>query len=298
MLQERGDRAFNVLINAFLILAAIITLYPLWYVVIASVSHPSAITLGKVFLWPVEFTLKGYELLLENERIWVGYRNTIFYTAGATALQMIVQISCAFALTRRDLPGRRALNLFFVFTMYFSGGMIPSYLLMYELGWLDNPIVMIVPGAMSVYNMIVARSFFMGSIPESLFDAARIDGCSYIRFFIQVVLPLSGAMLAIIALFNMQVTWNAYLNAQMYLITPEYQTLQQIIQQIVSQATAIGDGASLGGDISAEQMNEMIFRRQLLTYCVIFVASAPMIAIYPFIQKFFVKGIMVGAVKG
>lgn len=298
MLQERGDRAFNVLINAFLILAAIITLYPLWYVVIASVSHPSAITLGKVFLWPVEFTLKGYELLLENERIWVGYRNTIFYTAGATALQMIVQISCAFALTRRDLPGRRALNLFFVFTMYFHGGMIPSYLLIYELGWLDNPIVMIVPGVMSVYNMIVARSFFMGSIPESLFDAARIDGCSYIRFFIQVVLPLSGAMLAIIALFNMQVTWNAYLNAQIYLITPKYQTLQQIIQQIVSQATAIGDGASMGGDISAEQENEMIFRRQLLTYCVIFVASAPMIAIYPFIQKFFVKGIMVGAVKG
>lgn len=298
MLQERGDRAFNVLINAFLILAAIITFYPLWYVVIASVSHPSAITLGKVFLWPVEFTLKGYELLLENERIWVGYRNTIFYTAGATALQMVVQISCAFALTRRDLPGRKALNLFFVFTMYFSGGMIPSYLLIYELGWLDNPIVMIVPCAMSVYNMIVARSFFMGSIPESLFDAARIDGCSYIRFFIQVVLPLSGAMLAIIALFNMQVTWNAYLNAQIYLITPAYQTLQQIIQQIVSQATAIGDGASLGGDISAEQMNEMIFRRQLLTYCVIFVASAPMIAIYPFIQKFFVKGIMVGAVKG
>lgn len=298
MLQERGDRAFNVLINVFLVLAAIITLYPLWYVVIASVSHPSAITMGKVFLWPVEFTLKGYELLLENERIWVGYRNTIFYTVAATALQMVVQISCAFALTRRDLPGRRALNLFFVFTMYFSGGMIPSYLLIYELGWLDNPIVMIVPGAMSVYNMIVARSFFMGSIPESLFDAARIDGCSYIRFFIQVVLPLSGAMLAIIALFNMQVTWNAYLTAQMYLITPEYQTLQQIIQQIVSQATAIGDGASLGGDISAEQMNEMIFRRQLLTYCVIFVASAPMIAIYPFIQKFFVKGIMVGAVKG
>jgi len=298
MLQERGDRAFNVLINAFLILAAIITLYPLWYVVIASVSHPSAITLGKVFLWPVEFTLKGYDLLLENERIWVGYRNTIFYTVGATTLQMIVQISCAFALTRRDLPGRRVLNLFFIFTMYFSGGMIPSYMLMYELGWLDNPIVMIVPGVMSVYNMIVARSFFMGSIPESLFDAARIDGCSYIRFFIQVVLPLSGAMLAIIALFNMQVTWNAYLNAQIYLITPEYQTLQQIIQQIVSQATAIGDGASLGGNISAEQENEMIFRRQLLTYCVIFVASAPMIAIYPFIQKFFVKGIMVGAVKG
>ena len=178
MLQERGDRAFNVLINAFLILAAIITLYPLWYVVIASVSHPSAITLGKVFLWPVEFTLKGYELLLENERIWVGYRNTIFYTAGATALQMIVQISCAFALTRRDLPGRRALNLFFVFTMYFSGGMIPSYLLMYELGWLDNPIVMIVPGAMSVYNMIVARSLFMGSIPESLFDAGELTAAA------------------------------------------------------------------------------------------------------------------------
>ena len=298
MLQERGDRAFNVAINVLLIIAALITLYPLWYVIIASVSHPTAITMGKVYLWPVDFTLQGYELLLENERIWMGYRNTIFYTVAATALQMVVQISCAFALTRRDLPGRRALNLFFVFTMYFGGGMIPSYLLIYELGWLDNPIVMIVPSAMSVYNMIVARSFFMGSIPESLFDAARIDGCSYIRFFIQVVLPLSGAMLAIIALFNMQVTWNAYLNAQIYLITPEYQTLQQIIQQIVSQATAMVEGPSLGGNMDAEEMNEMIFRRQLLTYCVIFVASAPMIAIYPFMQKFFVKGIMVGAVKG
>ena len=298
MLQERGDRAFNIVINVLLVLAAIIVLYPLWYVIIASFSHPTAITAGKVFLWPVDFTLNGYELLLENERIWIGYRNTIFYTVAATALQMVVQVSCAFALTRRDLPGRRLLNLFFVFTMYFSGGMIPSYLLIYNLGWLDNPIVMIVPGVMSVYNMIVARSFFMGSIPESLFDAARIDGCSYIRFFIQVVLPLSGAMLAIIALFNMQVTWNAYLNAQIYLLTPEYQTLQQVIQQIVSQATAMSDGPSLGGEMSAEEKDQMVYRRQLLSYCVIFVASAPMIAVYPFIQKFFVKGIMVGAVKG
>ena len=169
MLQEKGDRGLNITINVLLVLAAIICMYPIWYVIICSVSSPSAIAQNKVILWPVGFTTAGYEMMFQDNTVWIGYRNSIIYTTLATILALVVQLSAGYALSRR-IPGRRWLSTFFVLTMYFSGGVVPAYLLINEIGWIDNPIVMIVPGAMSAYNMIVARSFFIGSIPESLFD--------------------------------------------------------------------------------------------------------------------------------
>lgn len=297
MLQEKGDRGLNITINVLLVLAAIICLYPIWYVIICSVSDPGAIALGKVVLWPVGFTTGGYEMMFEDNNIWIGYRNSIIYTTLGTALALVVQLSAGYALSRR-IPGRRWLSTFFVLTMYFSGGLVPSYLLMNEIGWIDNPIVVIVPGAMSAYNMIVARSFFIGSIPESLFDAARIDGCSYIRFFVKVVIPLSGAMIAIIALFNIQSRWNSYLNAEMYLVNPNYRVLQQIINSLFSAYDVQVEEISPVGP-GIENIDELLqYRKQLMKYCVIIAGVLPLVILYPFIQKFFVKGIMVGAVKG
>lgn len=295
MLQEKGDRGLNITINVLLVLAAIICMYPIWYVIICSVSTPDAIALGKVIFWPINFTTSGYKMMFENNSIWIGYRNSFIYTALGTALALVVQLSAGYALSRR-IPGRRWLSTFFVLTMYFSGGMVPSYLLINEIGWIDNPIVMIVPGAMSAYNMIVARSFFIGSIPESLFDAARIDGCSYIRFFIKVVLPLSGAMIAIIALFNIQSRWNAYLSAEMYLVNPDYRVLQQIINSMFADYE-VADTV-MPDDNMVDMMELLQYRKQLMKYCVIIAGVLPLVIIYPFIQKFFVKGIMVGAVKG
>lgn len=296
MLQEKGDRGLNIAINVLLVLAGLICLYPIWYVIICSVSTPDAIALGKVVLWPVNFTLGGYKLMFQNQNIWIGYRNSIIYTALGTMLALAVQLSTAYALSRR-IPGRRWLSLFFVMIMYFSGGMVPSYLLMNAIGWLDNPIVMIVPGALSAYNMIVARSFFIGSIPESLFDAARIDGCSYIRFFVKVVLPLSGAMIAIIALFNIQSRWNTYLAAEMYLTNPNYRVLQQVINDLFNSYQEEVE-TFLPGQDAAEMMEKIEYQKQLMKYCVIIAGVLPLVIMYPFIQKFFVKGIMVGAVKG
>ena len=296
MLQEKGDRGLNIIINVLLVLAAIICMYPIWYVIICSVSSPSAIALGEVVLWPVGFTMGGYEMMFQDNNIWIGYRNSIIYTTLATILALAVQLSAGYALSRR-IPGRRWLSTFFVLTMYFSGGTVPAYLLMNEIGWIDNPIVMIVPGAMSAYNMIVARSFFIGSIPESLFDAARIDGCSYIRFFIKVVIPLSGAMIAIIALFNIQSNWNTYLGAEMYLINPNYRVLQQIINSLFTLYDVSAE--SFGPEQGLDQMMELLqYRKQLMKYCVIIAGVLPLVILYPFIQKFFVKGVMVGAVKG
>lgn len=294
MLQEKGDRAVNIIIHAILITAIVVTLYPLWFVIIASVSLPDAIGRGEVILWPVGFTLEGYKTMLEESRIWIGYRNSIIYTVVGTMLRLFVQLPAGYAVSRK-IRGRRWIMAFFVFTMYFGGGMIPSYLLINELGWLDNPIAVIVPGAMSVYNMIVARSFFTSNVPESLFDAAQIDGCGYLRFFLKVVLPLSGAIIAILALFNMQNLWNMYLSAQMYLMNRDYHTLQQVINSIVRSVTSnLTDDQILNPDDMAIFEN----RAQLLKYCVVIVAAIPMMIIYPLIQKHFVKGVMVGAVKG
>lgn len=296
MLQEKGDRGLNIIINVLLVLAAIICMYPIWYVIICSVSSPSAIALGEVVLWPVGFTIGGYEMMFQDNSIWIGYRNSIIYTTLATILALAVQLSAGYALSRR-IPGRRWLSTFFVLTMYFSGGAVPGYLLINEIGWIDNPIVMIVPGAMSAYNMIVARSFFIGSIPESLFDAARIDGCSYIRFFIKVVIPLSGAMIAIIALFNIQSNWNTYLGAEMYLVNPNYRVLQQVINSMFTMYDVSTE--SIGPGQNTEEMLQLLqYRKQLMKYCVIIAGVLPLVILYPFIQKFFVKGIMVGAVKG
>ena len=289
---KTGEQIVDLVINVLLAAVGLIAIYPIWYVLIASVSNPTAIAAGRVVLWPEGFNMQAYLKLLDNKLIWKGYMNSLCYSFAATALSMAVTVPCAYALSRKDLPGRKYFSTFFIITMYFSGGLIPSFLVINSLGWLNSPLALIVPGAMSVYNMILVKSFFLNSIPESLYDAARIDGASNTLFFIKVVLPLSPAILAVIALFTMTSSWNSYLPAQMYIYNTDLYTLQQVIKGITAEVST-----ALMENMSTDEISKLILERNLMKYAVVVVGCLPLVLMYPFIQKYFVGGIMLGAVK-
>ena len=296
-LAERGDRTLNIIINALLVTFSVVIIYPLWFVLIASVSNPAAINAGKVIIWPVDFTWAGYTDMFNNKLLWVGYANTLGYAVVGTAWSLLKNVPVAYALSRRDLPGRKWITLFFMLTMYFGGGMVPTFVLISNIGWYGSPAAILFAGGVAAYHVVLTRSYFMSNVPESLFDAARIDGCSYTRFFIKVVLPLSGSIIAILVLFNVQSYWNEYLSASMYLPDRKYWTLQQAVRDITSNATTaqLPDNAT---DDEIAAFEEAMRKKMLIRYSVVIVSAIPMIIIYPFVQKHFVKGVMVGAVKG
>ncbi|MBQ8040404.1 MAG: carbohydrate ABC transporter permease, partial [Lachnospiraceae bacterium] len=229
-----GERVIDKTINLILIIIGIVSIYPIWFVLIASVSSPMAISAGEVVLFPKGLNIDAYKKLFAREDVWIGYRNSIFYTSLGTMINLVVQMPLAYALSRKTLPGRTVINTLLVITMYFSGGIIPSYLLISKLGLHDTVWALALPGAVSVYNVIVAKNFFAGNVPESLHDAACIDGCGYTHFFCRVVLPLSKSIMAIIAMFSIQGHWNSYLEPRMYLRTKSKYTLQQVVQSIAA----------------------------------------------------------------
>ena len=288
-----GDRVTYFCMDILLLVIAVVALYPIFYVLIASVSDPSAISSGEVLIMPKGFNLAAYKKLLDNESIWIGYRNSILYTSAAVLVDLFVQITTAFTLSREKMPGRKFFMTLFVITMYFSGGMIPKYLLLNSLGIINTPLAMIIPNCISAYNIIVAKNYFENNIPNTLYEAACIDGSGYLGYFVRIVLPLSKPILAIIALYSIQTHWNAYLTAQMYIYKPSLYTLQQVISSI----TATLD-TSLVETMSTGEYAAIMQTKQLIKYAVVVVSCIPLVAIYPFVQKFFVKGIMVGAVKG
>ena len=288
-----SDRAFDGAVNIFLIIIGIVCLYPIWFVIIASVSSPNAIGLGQVFLLPKGLNFEGYTKLVQNKDIWIGYKNSLIYTACSLIADLFVQIPCAYALSRKELPLKKLFMIIFTIPLYFSGGIIPKYLLLSQLGMINKPISLILPSCISCFNLIVARSYFAGTIPDSLFEAAKLDGCGYLRYFIQIVLKLSGPIIAIIALYSLQTHWNSYLEPVMYLYDPSKYTLQQVLRSITaSLVTSLNEFATLDELVKASQETELI------KYSVVIVASLPMIAIYPMVQKHIVKGIMIGAIKG
>lgn len=288
-----SEKALNIFINVSLAIIAFMTIYPLWFVVIASVSSPSAISNGQVILLPEGLNIDAYVKLFQTKRIWTGYKNSILYTGASILLDLAVQIPCAFALSRRTLPFRRFFNILFIIPMYFTGGIIPTYIWLSKLGMVDSPLALIVPACVSVFNLIIAKNYFASNIPDTLVEAARIDGCGYIRFFTSIAVPLSGAIIAIIALYSMQAHWNGYLGPVMYLYTPEKHTLQQVVASITANLDS-----SLTEFTSLDEVAKITQEKQLLKYAVVFVSSLPLIVVYPFVQKFFVKGVMVGAIKG
>ena len=288
-----GDIVFFIISGLLLTCFFLIVLYPCIFVLSASFSSGSAVQAGKVWLFPVDFSLQGYELVFNTSSIWVGFKNSLFYTVVGTAINVSITMVCAYCLSRPDLPGRNGLSLFFAFTMFFAGGLIPNYLLLQKLGMINTRWAILIPGAMTAYNMIVARTFISSNIPRELMEAAQIDGCSDIRYFTDIVLPLSKAVIAVLVLFYGVAHWNSYFNALIYLHDRSLFPLTLFLREILAMGE-IDPTAITDPDLQAmiEQYAAVI------KYALIVVSMVPIMIIYPFVQKHFVKGVMIGSVKG
>lgn len=286
------DLAFNIVLYAICIIILLIVVYPLYFIVIASFSNPTEVANGKVWLWPSQFTVDGYKEILRHAEIWVGYRNTIFYTVAGTLIGLAVNIPAAYALSRRDLVGRKVITFYFIFTMFFNGGLIPTYFTIRDFGLYNSFWVMVLPFSVVVYHIIIARTFFDSSLPQGLLDAAQIDGCSNLRFFFQIALPLSKAVLAVIALYTAVAQWNAYFNALVYIKDDGLKPLQLITRNILITNQSL---AGPGDGLAAQEARRL---SELMKYAVIIVTTVPIMCVYPFVQKYFSKGVMIGAIKG
>lgn len=297
MKPTRFDRNFDHVVAVLLVLLLLTVLYPLYFVVIASVSDPSLVATGQVALYPRGVTLAGYQKVIEYEKIWTGYRNTIFYVLAYTALTVSITMAAGYSLSRSKLPGRKGIMMFMTFTMFFSGGLVPTYLLVNSLGLVGNPLTIILMGAVSVYNIIIARTFMTQTIPDELFEAASMDGCAHFRFFFSIVLPLSPALLAVLTLFAAVGQWNSWFNAMIYLRDPTHMPLQIVLREIIISESSLAQNTEAG-----TMMGEDAVRQALLVesmkYAVIIVSTLPIMCLYPFVQKYFVKGIMIGSLKG
>ena len=288
-----NDRIFNYIVAVVVTVLTIAVLYPIVYIVSASFSSSTAVAQGKVWLLPVDLSLKAYEAVLGYSDLWLGYRNTIFYVIVGTIINVAMTIICAYPMARRDLWGRKSLSFFFTFTMLFSGGMIPNYILVKNLGMLNTVWALMLPGAMSVYNMIVARTYIESNIPHELLESSRIDGCNDVNFFFRMVLPLSKAIIAVLALWYAVGHWNSYFSAFLYLTEKELYPLQIFLKEILVQSEF---NTEMLTDV--KEALEMQNLKLLLKYAVIVVSTVPLFAFYPFVQKYFVKGVTIGSVKG
>lgn len=291
ILRSGSDRAFDIALAVICGLIFISVLYPLYFVVLASFSDPIQVAGGKVWLWTNKPTLEGYKKVFEYEKLWVGYRNTIVYALVGVAAHMLVTIPAAYALSRKDAMLRGPIMMLFTITMFFGGGIVPTYLIYKSFGMLDTIWVMTLPGCVSVYNLIIARTFFQSNIPGELLDAARIDGCDDFRFFAQIVVPLSSAIIAVVMLYQVVGIWNSYMDGLLYLSSDSKIPLQLVLREILVKNSV--DGGQMGmGDDELENLKEQ------MKYCVIVVSTLPMMILYPFVQKFFTKGVMIGSIKG
>ncbi|MCU6798318.1 MULTISPECIES: carbohydrate ABC transporter permease [Paenibacillus] len=292
--KEAGvDRLFNVVNYTILSLFFLAVLYPLVYIVSASFSSTDAVISGRVWLWPVEPGIKGYKAVFEYKAIWTGFGNSLFYTAIGTIINVALTIAAAYPLSRKDFIGRNAIMFIFVFTIMFSGGIIPNYLLVKDLGILDTRWAMLLPAALSVFNVIIARTYFQTTLPSEMLEAAQVDGCTDWKFLWKIVIPLSGPIIAVLALFYAVSHWNTYFSALLYLKERSLYPIQIVLRTILIQNQI---------DPSMVTSEEDLIARQgladLLKYSLIVVATAPMLIVYPFVQRHFVKGVMIGSIKG
>jgi putative aldouronate transport system permease protein len=289
---NREDRIFDAVINIIGGLIILIVLYPLLFVLSASFSDPDLVLRGQVILLPKGLTLEPYKMVFDNPDIWNSYRNTIFYTLAGTFINISLTILAAYPLSRKEMPCRRIFTLVIVFTMYFNGGLIPTYLLVRDLGMNNTVWAILIPAAISTYNLIVARTFFENSIPHELYESAKLDGCSNIRMLFSIVLPLSNAIIAVLVLYYGVAHWNSYFPALVYLRNEKLFPLQIILRDILllNQTEQMGSN-SVG-------MGEKIKMAEGIKYSVIVISSFPVLLLYPVLQKYFVKGVMIGAIKG
>ena len=287
------DKIFYTIITIILTLFFIIVLYPCIYVISASFSSGDAVQAGKVVLWPVDVSIEGYKTVFNTKDVWIGFRNSLFYTVVGTSINIVMTVMAAYSLARPDVPGRNGIMLLFTFTMFFNGGMIPTYMVIRTLGMLDTIWCLIIPGAVGAYNLIVARTFIQNSIPLELLEAAKIDGCSDVKYLLKVVIPLSKAVIAVLVLFYGVGHWNAYFNAMIYLHTKDLFPLTLFLRQILLMEQI--DPSTI---TDPELQAQMAKAAGVIKYALIVVSMVPVMLIYPFIQKYFVKCVMIGSIKG
>lgn len=297
--RPNGDSVFDVVNTIALILILIALLYPMYFTVIASVSDPYSVSTGRVYLIPEGFTLEAYQNVFRDERVWSGYQNTIIYTIFGTLFNLFLTIPAAYAWSKKELFGRNLLALIFIIPMYFSGGLMPTYLQVKNLGLLNKPITLILLGGISISNVVIARVYFQNSIPESLYESARIDGASELYNFLAIALPLAKPILAVITLYYAVGHWNDYYNALVYISKPDYYPLQMQLRNILLQNQQMAEIAteSMSGS-ELEVFERQRYMAMSMKYALIFIASAPLLTMYPFVQKYFVKGVMIGSIKG
>jgi putative aldouronate transport system permease protein len=286
------DRIFGAAVIILSVAVVILIAYPLYFVVIASISNSNLVNQGAVTLWPKDIRFYGYEQILQDKRIWTGYANTIIYVVVGTLLNMAITMPAAYALSRKDFKARDVVMFYFVFTMFFNGGLVPTYMTVSSLHLISTKTILIIFVAINTYNLIIARTFIANSIPDDLYEAAILDGCSHFKYFFFVVLPLSKAVISVLTLYYAVFHWNDYFNALIYNSKEQNVPLQIVLRQILllNQAFASGNGGVQGGygQSSADQVK----------YAVLIVSTLPILCVYPFVQKYFEKGVMIGAVKG
>jgi ABC-type glycerol-3-phosphate transport system permease component len=284
-----GDRVFVGVVTFITALILVLVMYPLIYVLSSSFSNGEAVMAGRVYLWPVDISLDGYKMVFNDNSVSTGFRNSLVYMAVGTCINMTMTTLLAFPLSRRRLPGRNLIMFMVAFTMFFSGGLIPTFLIVEKLGMVDTLWAMVIPNAVSTFNLIIMRTYFQNSLPEELFESAALDGCGNFRFLLRIALPLSRPILAVLVLYYAVAHWNSYFNALIYLRSSSNISLQLALRNILLANQLSGGGDSFG---------EMVKIGITVKYAVIVVSSLPVVILYPFIQKYFIKGIMVGAIKG
>lgn len=290
MKETTGDKIFNVINGLFLGLMALIILYPLYFIIIASISDPDAVLAGKVVLYPVQVTFSGFQKIIERQDIWRGYLNTIIYTLLTVVLSLIVTIPAGWALSRKTLPGKKLFMMYFIIPMFFGGGLIPFYNVMSSLGLINTIWAVILPSILSVWNLFMTKTFFESSIPNGLIEAAKIDGAGHFRIFFSVVIPLSKAVIAVMALYYAVGQWNSYFNAMIFLQDETMYPLQLVLKEIL-----IASESTVGG--SGETILEQYRLANQLKYVSVIVSSLPVLMLYPFVQKYFAQGVMIGSLK-
>lgn len=289
--ETRSEKVFYFINGLFLTLFFLITLYPILCMISGAISSPSAVATGEVTFYPIGFSLRGFQLNLQNEKVITGFLNSVFYTVVGTILNLGITLLTAWVMSRKELPFRSAISFFMAFTMWFNGGIIPNFLLIRNLGMFNTRWALLIPGMLNVWNMIVCRTYITSTIPDEMFEAASIDGCGYVCFWVKMVLPLSTAIIAVLTLWYSISHWNSYFNALIYVYDPKKQPLQLFLRSLL-----VTDMAADFSDVDVA--TESLGIQELMKNSMILIACLPLWILYPFVQRYFVEGVMIGSVKG
>lgn len=291
--ESLDNKIFNIIVTVSLLIIGLLMLYPLWFVLVASVSDTVSVNSGEVALFPIGFQWDGYLQVFKNKWIFVGYRNSLIYTVLGTALNVVVTLMAGYALSRKDLYGRKIFNWFIAIPMWFGGGLIPTYIVINSLNLVNTPVILLIMGLVSSFNIIICRTF-ISSLPYELQEAAKIDGCSDFGILWKVVVPVSKPIIAVLCLYYAVGHWNDYFNAMIYVSDKNYQTLQVFLREIL----LLNQNIDLNAIEDAAAVAAKLQMAQVMKYSLIVVASVPLLIVYPFVQKYFVTGVMIGSVKG